>query len=490
MNEGRSKAARLVCTGILLPATFLVLGTQLAWSQQVPEEQPIPVFEFIPRTPTAPLTTEPTAVTEPVEPEAELTSATVTPQPTPPQKQTISTLEPPETSNKTASLIPSGDPESLLAARRDKVRRVRGILPLEEELEPEPVIPEGVLRNLKVPDPVARRSKVILEEAKRLADRGALHSARQDFLQVLRLVAQSLDAQLGQRYHSLALTRGLQALDEADDFVMRSYAAEADLDVAAFVASHNTPVLKASPSGYMTPLVAMQQYYQYAHEQLVRAGNGAPIASEALYALGRVETLLKDQRLGKEDQGPKAIAYHQAALTTNRANTSAANELGVLLAQSGQLKQAQRILTQATSVSADPTAASNLAEVRRRMAIENVKNRRIATPALQTTPVPQLAQSSPTQAQTRRPQIQWVDPRMFNTVGSGLEVVAAAPQFATPQFVAPQVSGPGSAAPGYYQMQAVPYPGQPVAVPYGVPGVQPQKPATASRGPLDWLFKR
>lgn len=79
---------------------------------------------------------------------------------------------------------------------------------------------------------------------------------------------------------------------------------------------------------------------------------------------------------------------------------------------------------------------------------------------------------------------------MFNTVGSGLEVVAAAPQFATPQFVAPQVSGPGSAAPGYYQMQAVPYPGQPVAVPYGVPGVQPQKPATASRGPLDWLFKR
>jgi hypothetical protein len=110
---------------------------------------------------------------------------------------------------------------------------------------------------------VAERASELTRHGFSLAKRRAWYSARSEFVQALRLISQALDTQAKQNVHSLALARGLRALEEADDFVPKGSRLEADLNVAAIVLSHETPVLK-SAANQATPLVAVQRYYTYA----------------------------------------------------------------------------------------------------------------------------------------------------------------------------------------------------------------------------------
>ena len=77
-----------------------------------------------------------------------------------------------------------------------------------------------------------------------LAGRNAFFAARAEFVTALRLIADGLDTQQQTAAHQQAMTAGLTALRECDDFIPRGARLEADLHLADIVRGHRTPVLK------------------------------------------------------------------------------------------------------------------------------------------------------------------------------------------------------------------------------------------------------
>ncbi len=262
-----------------------------------------------------------------------------------------------------------------------------------------------------LPPQVAVRTEQMSREAIGLADRGALYASRQQFLRIMRVTCQSLDAQIGRSVHSTALVRGLRALEEADDFSLTADSPAADVHLKGFIAGHRTPILKDADHSRLTALTAMQQYYKYAHEQLALAGNDEPISSDALYSLGRIEALLSEQEPTASQGGPKALALYHAALTVYPNNAQAANELGVMLARRGRWRESYRALMKANEVA--PTAASltNLAKVEQQLG--NAMGARYAAQQ-----AIQLREVESQQPSGRPGGIQWVDNATFNRTGS------------------------------------------------------------------------
>jgi tetratricopeptide (TPR) repeat protein len=196
-----------------------------------------------------------------------------------------------------------------------------------------------------------------------LAGRGAVHTARVELTDALKLVAMALDADQRMTHHTAAMVAGLTALREADDFAVRDSQADVRIDVARLVATHKTPVLKDTVGPGTTPIEALQAYYTCGRQQLVIAGGQQVGASMALYGLGRVQLSTGDPQ---GMNGPKAITLQQAALAVDPQNYMAANELGVLLARYGQLSEAEAALRHSIAISPQPESWRNLAEVHRR----------------------------------------------------------------------------------------------------------------------------
>lgn len=211
---------------------------------------------------------------------------------------------------------------------------------------------------------LASRVDAIARKGLSLTLRGALYSARAEFIQALRLTAQGLDISAADNGHSQSLVQGLRALEEAESFLPRGSRLEADMNIASIVQSHRTPVLKAAELDSMTPLVASQEYCTFAQRQLVAAAGSEPAASLALFGLGKIETVMAGSlATASRASTPRAIAYHQAALTVDHANYPAANELGVLLARCGQFEQAREALQLAVKTHPHSEALHNLAVV-------------------------------------------------------------------------------------------------------------------------------
>lgn len=215
---------------------------------------------------------------------------------------------------------------------------------------------------------VAAQTRALIKQGFHLAERGALFTARAEFIQALRSIAQSLDAYYGQPDHTRLLLAALQALKEADDFAPTGAHSEAEIDVGTVFVSHRTPVLDADSAQGMPGVVAMQHYYVFAQDRLSAASGGAPAASHALFATGKIYMALADESLAaKQLSGPKAMVFHQAALTVDPHNYAAANELGVLLARFGQMEKARSVLQHSASIRPLPETWHNLSVVHQRL---------------------------------------------------------------------------------------------------------------------------
>jgi tetratricopeptide (TPR) repeat protein len=215
---------------------------------------------------------------------------------------------------------------------------------------------------------VAREADVHTRRGFELAGRGARYSARAEFVQALRLVAEGLDAEHHGVTHGRALADGLAALDEAEDFVPRGSHLEADLDLRSIVAGHHTPVLKDAAIDGVTPMAAVHRYLTFAQQQLAAAAGAEVAGSMALHALGKLDAWLAlreqpDARIA----GPRAMACYQAALLVCRKNYMASNDLGVLLARQARPEEARAALEHSLSVHPSATTWENLAAVYRQL---------------------------------------------------------------------------------------------------------------------------
>lgn len=223
-------------------------------------------------------------------------------------------------------------------------------------IEPEvPRIPRVAGLDPQLPPHIERR----LSYAFDLAQRGAPYTAEAEFRAVLGLCALEMDAREGGTARRESLRQGLVALQEADQFGGDQVDWRDAADVRSLAAGHTTPVL-ANVQQPVDSIQAVQAYYLFAEQHLNTACQGLPGASLAFYGLGRT-IVLPGTRIAHASG--KAALFQRVALGIAPQNLLAANELGVLLAQHGQLQDAERIFQQCVATDATPQTWRNLAVV-------------------------------------------------------------------------------------------------------------------------------
>jgi hypothetical protein len=224
-------------------------------------------------------------------------------------------------------------------------------------LEPEVRrIPKNACSDTPLPPHIERR----MDYAFDLAQRGATYSAISEFQAVLGLCALELDSRDGSTSHRDALRQGLIALDEADQFGGEQVDWRDSADVRRVAVGHITPVLNQPGQPQVDSIQAVQAYYAYAEQRLAYACQGLPGASMAFYGLGRTITV---PGMHVAHCTGKAALYHRVALTVSPRNVLSANELGVLLAQHGELDGAEQLLQYCVAIEPSPGAYRNLSAV-------------------------------------------------------------------------------------------------------------------------------
>ncbi|HVX14845.1 MAG TPA: hypothetical protein VHC22_26885 [Pirellulales bacterium] len=215
---------------------------------------------------------------------------------------------------------------------------------------------------------VSRQAEQLIRHGYYLAERGALYSARADFIQALRTITQAIDVQTGFRARTQALAAGLTALEEAEDFVPEGAAMEVDLDLGTLIHAHRTPVCKQMDAANLLPVTVLQHYFTYAQQQLTTAANNEEAASMALYGLGKTySTLAIEKSLSAAVAEPKAMVFHWAAISSHGGNFLAANELAVLEARWGQYATARSLLQYSLAIVPHSAVWRNLSKVHQRL---------------------------------------------------------------------------------------------------------------------------
>lgn len=279
----------------------------------------------------------------------------------------------------------------------------------EQQPATQPLPPTAAPRDAM--QPVADQAAAMSRRAYQMAQKGMLFTARNELVQSLRLVAQALDVQQRTDRHTAALSAGLTALEEADDFAPQAGREATVIDVAMIARGHRTQLLKEARG--VSPVVAQQQYFNFAQQQLADAVAGERAASQSLFTLGKIQMALAGQSAEPQSlYGPRAMVFHQAALAVDGRNYLAANELGVLLARYGQLTDARRALLHSVSLRSHAPGWHNLAIVHERLGETELA--RLAENERQL-----LAQrpTPPAAAPVDEKAIEWVDARTFAAHG-------------------------------------------------------------------------
>jgi tetratricopeptide (TPR) repeat protein len=276
---------------------------------------------------------------------------------------------------------------------------------------------------------ISQRAEQAVRNGFNLAERGALYSARSQFIESLRILADALDTQRDTTCHTRALGAGLRGLTEVDDFVARGERVDVTPNLRLIVDAHHTPILKSRSLDGITLKEAQRFYLTYVQEQLAAAGGDQPVASLALYGLGKICAAPPEMH-GPPEQiaEAKAVVLYQSSLLIEPKNFLAANELGVLLAHFGRLNESQSILQQAVAIGSMSAAWQNLATVDDRLGQTRQAEQARHEGAIAAA---RLQQSGYAKAGSRYP-IEWIDPTAFAQTNSTLPGgQAGAPQMAS-----------------------------------------------------------
>ena len=287
-------------------------------------------------------------------------------------------------------------------------------------------LPASVASPLKTADPDQKRSKqleLIARQADRqtrhgleLAGRGAFFAARAEFLGALRLIAGGLDTEQKTNVHGRALAAALTAVKEADDFLPSGPRLEAELDLPRIIAAHATPVLKTDAEN-VTLMTAMKCYFTFAQEQFAAAAGHEVAGAMALRALGKLhDTLAGKKGLSEAAAAPKAMVFYQAALLVFPENFMAANDLGVLLARSGNYSSARDMFEYSLSLCRQSTTWRNLVVVYRQLGQTALAERAEQEAAM--IEQAEIARRKASSMAGNAP-VRWVDPRTLSRMSNG-----------------------------------------------------------------------
>ncbi len=269
-------------------------------------------------------------------------------------------------------------------------------------------------------------AKTKIRGAYAMANRGGYYAARQELIEVLRMISHAKDAQQAVRERTEALAEGLRALEEAEDFSPRGIQLEADLAIEVLCASHRTPISRQIEFKDVLPHQMMNGYFRYAQLKLAAAVAGAPAGSMALHALGKLATQLGQVEPEKHRLAQRhAIAFQQAALLAHNENHLAAHELATLLADAGHFVEAEQLLRQVAARDPNAVVLRNLALMQQKLGLSQ---QAIASRA--------MANQQALNGASGTNNVQWVSPQEFSRSG-GFAPSAPATRVATAAPVAP-----------------------------------------------------
>ena len=260
-------------------------------------------------------------------------------------------------------------------------------------------------------------AKSKIQKAYGMANRSGYYAARQELIEVLRMISHAKDAHQGVPERTEALASGLRALEEAEDFAPRGAQLEADLAIEVICASHRTPIAKQIDFKDVLPHQMMNGYFRYAQLKLAAAVAGEPAGSMALHALGKLAIHLGKVEPEKHRLSQRqAIAFQQAALLAHSQNHLAAHELATLLADAGHFDEAERLLQQVAARDPNAVVLRNLSLMQEKLghARQAIANRELAA---------QMAQRGASGTHN----VEWLSPQAFSQSGG----VAPAPPVST-----------------------------------------------------------
>ncbi len=213
----------------------------------------------------------------------------------------------------------------------------------------------------------AQRAVHHVEYGKSLARRNASFAARQEFYSALGVLAQSNDEQSGTQTYTTSLRNAVVAMNEAEDFMVSDTESQLGMKVDDITAGHATKIIGETQARHMSPSQALQRYMAFAGQQLEIAGGQNVVSAETLYCLGKLHQVLSTKSLDPNSMDvAKSMVYQRAALGADETNVNSANELAVMLAQSGKTKEAKWLLKQGLLVRPTPVAWANLAKLHQR----------------------------------------------------------------------------------------------------------------------------
>lgn len=207
-----------------------------------------------------------------------------------------------------------------------------------------------------------------IEAGKSLARAGTFAEAEQHFLAALRILAADHDRNTRSDLYTRTLERGVTALNEIRNFASVSHSGEVNPDLQSIQPWHpsNGPASGKLPALNATD--SMEIHANFAQQQLELGAGHNVVSAEALYCLGKLMTA---QSLSHPPNGDllarKAMVFHQAALACDPRNYRSAHELGVLLADLGNLAQSESLLRQSLEIQPTASGWKNLARLHQRM---------------------------------------------------------------------------------------------------------------------------
>jgi len=208
---------------------------------------------------------------------------------------------------------------------------------------------------------MAREADTHTRRGFELTGRGAVFSARAEFVAALRLVAQARDEDRRGTECVRALDAGLTALEEAEDFLPQDTGIGVEPDLPDIIRGNETPVLRDVVLDNLSAHAAVRCYFSFAQEQLAASAGSEVAGSMALYGLGRLHGSIAQRRdTGIRAALPKSVLFHQAALLVMPRNHLAANDLGVLLARGGRHEDARVVMEHGLAVNPSSVGLRNL----------------------------------------------------------------------------------------------------------------------------------
>ncbi len=215
--------------------------------------------------------------------------------------------------------------------------------------------------------PLAPGVAAHLQYADDLLDRGAVHAAEAEYVETLWSLAVANDAASETEAHSDGLRLAMQASKEANDYLPWVRQANSQLEVSRVALEHKSILARQVVKQRMDAVSAMQLYLDFAKGKLVEANepiHSCRAASLALLGMSRAKRAQSSAAsTGQSIGGAKAIAWLLAAYQLQPNDPDISNELGVLYANFGDTKNAERMLKNSLIASQRPETWQNLATV-------------------------------------------------------------------------------------------------------------------------------